>query len=286
MCGIVGYTGAREAAPIVLNALRRLEYRGYDSAGLATVTNSHIELRKDVGLLAEVHEKHQLDSLPGQIGIGHVRWATHGQNNPVNAHPHYDCKQHIAVVHNGIIENHLQLRSRLESTHKFISDTDTEVISHLIEEHLQSGCSLEEAVFQTTKEIEGSYAFLAISIMDPYKIVAACKDNPLVIGLGKDGNFMASDTLCFTEDINRVIYPEDGDTVILTRKSVSFLDRKGEPIKREPQKIVTKWVETSKLGHDYFMHKEIQEQPEALRWALMQDMDLIKDITYLELRVR
>jgi len=186
MCGVVGFVGDRKAAPIVLSALRKLEYRGYDSAGLATIADNRLWLKKDAGKLAEVEQKHHLDKLPGKAGVGHVRWATHGDVSQVNAHPHLDCKQEIAIVHNGIIENHQELRHRLESRHKFISDTDTEVIPHLIEEHMKGGASLEKAVLQMSKELDGSYALLAISAREPQKIVATRKDSPLVVGKGKE----------------------------------------------------------------------------------------------------
>ena len=181
MCGIVGFLGDREAAPIVLSALRKLEYRGYDSAGLATINNGQLNFKKDTGTLDEVQERHHLDALSGNTAIGHVRWATHGEVTPLNAHPHLDCKGELAVVHNGIIENYRELRSNLSSRHKFVSDTDTEVITHLIEDHLVNGTSLEEAVLEATKVLKGTYAICAISVKEPEKIVAIRKDSPLVI---------------------------------------------------------------------------------------------------------
>jgi len=286
MCGIVGFVGDRKAAPILLSALEKLEYRGYDSAGLATVTNSRVWLKKDIGKLAEVEEKHHLDKLPGKTGIGHVRWATHGAVTPVNAHPHLDCNRDIAVVHNGIIENHQELRSRLQSRHKFISDTDTEVIPHLIEEYMEGGVSLEEAVFQVTKQLKGSYALLAISAMEPQKIVATRKDSPLVVGVGGGGNFIASDALSFLEETNRAIFIEDGETVILTGDKVSLLDGKGRKIKREPTELDWKWATATKQDYDFFMLKEILEQPQAIRYALMQDRNLIMETAMDILRAR
>ena len=286
MCGIVGFVGDRKAAPILLSALEKLEYRGYDSAGLATVTNSRLWCKKDIGKLAEVRERHQLDRLPGKAGIGHVRWATHGVVTPVNAHPHLDCNRDIAVVHNGIIENYQELRSRLESRHKFISDTDTEVIPHLIEEYMENGVSLEEAVFQMTKELEGSYAIVAVSAVEPQKIVATRKESPLVVGLGEGGNFIASDALSFLEETNRAIFIEDGETVILTGDKVSLLDGKGRRIKRKPTELDWKWDGATKQGYDFFMLKEILEQPQAIRCALMQDRDLIMETAMDILRAR
>jgi len=286
MCGIVGFVGDRKAAPILLGALERLEYRGYDSAGLATVTNSRLWFKKGAGKLAEVRERYRLNKLPGKAGIGHVRWATHGVVTSVNAHPHLDCNRDVAVVHNGIIENYQELRSRLEPRHKFISDTDTEVIPHLIEEYMEGGVSLEEAVFQAAKELKGSYAFLAISAVEPQKIVATRKESPLVVGIGERGNFIASDTLSFLGETRQAIFIEDGETVILTSDKISILDGKGKEIKREPTELDWKWDEASKQGYDFFMLKEILEQPQAIRCALTQDRSLIMETAMDILRAR
>lgn len=286
MCGVVGFVGDREAAPILLSALRKLEYRGYDSTGLATIADGRVWLKKDVGKLAEVEQKHHLDKLPGKAGIGHVRWATHGDVTPINAHPHLDCKQEIAVVHNGIIENYQELRHHLEPRHKFISDTDTEVIPHLIEEHMKNGASLEEAVLRMSRELKGSYALLATSAKEPQKIVAARKDGPLVVGIGTGGNFIASDTLSFLEETNRVIFVEDGETVVLTKESVRILDSEGREVKREPSEVDWKWDQATKQGYDFFMLKEIMEQPQAVRCALMQDKNLIMEMAMDILRAK
>jgi glucosamine--fructose-6-phosphate aminotransferase (isomerizing) len=201
MCGIIGFIGKREAAPFILNALKKLEYRGYDSAGLATCDSNGISLRKGVGKLKCVQRDYGLESILGKVGIGHVRWATHGGVTTENAHPHLDCDGRIAIVHNGIIENHQELRTQLvKKGHKFSSDTDSEVISHLIEGYLSNGCSsLEEAVIEASKELTGSWAILAISSREPDKIVALRKDSPLVIGIGKGGQFIASDALCYAQ---------------------------------------------------------------------------------------
>jgi len=286
MCGVIGFIGDREAAPVVLDALRKLEYRGYDSAGLATIADGRLWLKKDVGKLGEVEQKHSLGKLPGKAGIGHVRWATHGNVTPANAHPHRDCKQEIAIVHNGIIENYQELRHRLESKHKFISDTDTEVIPHLIEEHMKDGASLEEVFPKIAKELEGSYAIIAISAREPQKIVAIRKDSPLVVGLGKNGNYIASDTLPFLEETKRVIFIEDGEIIVMTKDKVSLFDSEGKEIKREPTEVDWSWEQTTKEGHDFFMMKEIMEQPQAIRCALMQDKDLIMEMAMDILRAR
>jgi glucosamine--fructose-6-phosphate aminotransferase (isomerizing) len=286
MCGIVGFTGDREAAPIVLSALGKLEYRGYDSSGLATVTNSRLWLKKDIGKLAEVNEKHHLDKLPGKTGIGHVRWATHGGVTMENAHPHLDCQRQIAVVHNGIIENHQKLRSYLSPRHRFTSDTDTEVISHLIEEYIEDGTPLETAVLQVTKKLRGSYAILAVSAKEPQKIVGARKDSPLVIGIGDGGNFIASDTLPFLEQTNRVIFIEDDETVVLTKEKVCLLDSKGREVIREPSEVGWKWDGATKQGCPFFMLKEILEEPQAVRSALIQDRNQIMEMAMDILRAK
>ena len=286
MCGIVGYIGCEQAAPIVLKALKKLEYRGYDSAGLATIADSHVCIKKDAGTLAEVNTKHQLNELPGIAGIGHVRWATHGAVTADNAHPHLDCNQEIAIVHNGIIENHQELHSRLSSRHQFTSDTDTEVIAHLIEEYTSTGSSLEEAVRFTSKELRGSYAIAAISAKEPGKMVAARKDSPLVAGMATGGNFVASDCLSFLEQTDSILYVEDGECVVVTEDKVSLLDNDGHEIKRAPSKAFWKVDEATKQGYDYFMMKEILEQPQAIRHALMQDRTVMMEMALEILRAR
>ncbi len=286
MCGIIGFIGDREAAPLVLNGLRKLEYRGYDSAGMATSVDSQLCIKKGVGQLSEVEQRHQLADLPGRVGIGHVRWATHGRVTVENAHPHFDCHQGIAVVHNGIIENYQELRSHLSLRHKFTSDTDTEVIPHLIEEYMKDGTPLERAVFQMSKRLKGSYAILVISATDPQKIVGIRKDSPLVIGVGEGSNFIASDTLPFLEETNRVVFLEDGETVTLTGNGVSIIDSEGRQVKREPQEVNWRCDAASKQGYDFFMLKEIFEQPQAMRRSLMQERNLIMDMAMDILRAK
>ena len=286
MCGIIGFIGDREAAPLVLNGLRKLEYRGYDSAGMATGVDSQLCIKKGVGQLSEVEQRHQLAELPGRVGIGHVRWATHGRVTVENAHPHCDCHQGIAVVHNGIIENYQELRSHLSLRHKFTSDTDTEVIPHLIEEYMKDGTPLEIAVFQMSKRLKGSYAILVISATDPQKIVGIRKDSPLVIGVGEGSNFIASDTLPFLEETNRVVFLEDGETVTLTGNGVSIIDSEGRQVKREPQEVNWRCDAASKQGYDFFMLKEIFEQPQAMRRSLMQERNLIMDMAMDILRAK
>lgn len=280
MCGIVGFIGNREAAPVVLNALKKLEYRGYDSAGLATVGDGGISLRKGIGKLDRVQREFGLDSILGKASIGHVRWATHGGVSKENAHPHLDCGGQIAIVHNGIIENHQELRLSLEEKgHKFSSDTDSEVISHLIEDGLANGAScLQEAVIIAGRKLRGSYAVLAISSAEPGKIVALRKDSPLVIGIGKGGHFVASDALCFLSEAGDVIYLEDDETAVLTSSEINLLDATGKLVKREPERLDIRWNEASKQGQDYFMLKEILEQPQSIRHALIQDKGRIMKV--------
>src|SRR5512136_1658771 len=231
MCGIIGYVGDGAAAPILVKALRNLEYRGYDSAGIATIHEGKVYAEKDVGKLDQVCGKHDLDRLPGNIGIGHVRWATHGDVTQANAHPHFDCKRQIAVVHNGIVENYQELRSRLEAKHLFVSQTDTEVIPHLIEEQMDAGASLEEAVLKASKQLKGCYAFAAVSVKEPDRIVATRRESPLVVGSNTHRSFIASDALAFLEETNRVVFPEDGELVVLG-KNVIFFDNDGQPVKK------------------------------------------------------
>jgi glucosamine--fructose-6-phosphate aminotransferase (isomerizing) len=270
MCGIVGFLGGEAATPVLLEGLKNLEYRGYDSAGIATVADGRVWFGKGTGKLGEVQQQQHLADLPGNMGIGHVRWATHGSVTAANAHPHFDCKKGIAVAHNGIIENYQQLRARLGARHLFLSETDSEVIPHLIEESMDAGASLEEAVLQTTRQLQGSYALVAICAKEPHKVVAARRDSPLVVAMDGDSKFVASDALAFLGRTNRVAFLEDGEMAVLT-DDVVFLDRDGKECKKEFTAIDWKWDEATKQGYDYFMMKEIGEAPQAIRCALMQD---------------
>lgn len=286
MCGIVGFIGREPAAPEVLLRLKNLEYRGYDSAGIATIAEGKLWIRKDVGKLEEVQDKYHLDELPGFVGIGHVRWATHGDVTAVNGHPHSDCKCQIAVVHNGIIENYQELRDRLGPRHTFSSETDTEVIPHLIEEYMETGASLEEAVVKTTKQLEGSYTLLVISTADPKKIVGTRKDSPLVVGMAEAGNYIASDSLCFLDRTNKVAFIDDGEVVVVTEDSMAFFDSQGRQVKKEFTSLDSKWEEATKQGYDFFMMKEIGEESSSICRALMQDIDLVQDMAMDILRAR
>ncbi|WP_457619954.1 glutamine--fructose-6-phosphate transaminase (isomerizing), partial [Methanopyrus sp.] len=276
LCGIVGYIGERDAAPIIVDSLVRLEYRGYDSAGVATIHEGRLHIEKDAGKLTEGGEptklQRNLRKLPGKVGIGHTRWATHGDPNRRNAHPHTDCHNEIAVVHNGIIENFMQLREELEDKgHRFNSDTDTEVVPHLIEQGMEGGKSFFEAFVEAVRRLEGSYAIAAICTREPDVILAARKESPLVVGLGDDGNFLASDIPAILPETNRVIPIDDGEIVVVKRDEIKILDAETlEDVTEEKEvQVVEEDPHTlERRGYPHFMLKEIHEQPEAVRNTL------------------
>jgi len=286
MCGIIGYTGKDPAAPILYGALTRLEYRGYDSAGIATIDDGRIHLVKEKGQLGDIAPQCNETMLPGKIGIGHVRWATHGGATRENAHPHCDSEQKIAVVHNGIIANYEELKSQLLTQYTFRSETDTEVIPHLIRHHMDAGLSFEDAFFAMTRELTGSYAILATFAAEPDKILAARRDAPLVIGLGEDANFIGSDVLSFLPHTNRVIYLDDGESAVLTSDKVIIYDFDHHKVTKKTELVNWKWKEGNKGDYDYFMIKEIQEQPRVIRQALIQDDKVLMNMAMAILRAR
>jgi len=273
MCGIIGYVGKRPAGPIVVEGLKKLEYRGYDSAGVASVKDGKLFVRKDVGKIAEINQKMRLDGVPGETAIGHTRWATTGAVTKENAHPHADCNNEIAVVHNGIIENYQELRKGLEARgHGFRSQTDTEVIAHLLEEEVARGASLEKALVAAAVSLHGSYAILAVSTREPGKIVAVRFESPLVIGLAEDGTFASSDTLPFLEYTRKAVFLGEGEGAVLTGKGAEFFDVKtGRKLAKQPAEVKWMWDGAAKGGYPHFMLKEIMEQPEAVRTAVAQD---------------
>jgi glucosamine--fructose-6-phosphate aminotransferase (isomerizing) len=273
MCGIFGcITKNQTAAPIIHASLKRLEYRGYDSVGIATINNGEVFIKKDQGKIDEVHKLINLDDMPGVIGIGHTRWATHGAPLKVNAHPHTDCTGQIVAVHNGIIENYAELKTELENHgHNFHSRTDTEVIPHLIEETLtkNSALSLTEAVVETIKKLSGSYALAVISSKDPDKIICARNESPLVIGVGEDATYCASDLTAFLPMTNKAVLINDGELVILTPGSYEIRRlQDGSAVSREPKVIDWTPEMAVKQGYPHFMIKEIHEQPDTLRNTL------------------
>jgi len=259
MCGIVGYIGKRQAQPILLHCLARLEYRGYDSCGIA-LANDSLTLYKDavrIGDLAKAAPK-----LNGTVGIGHTRWATHGGPSKINAHPHCDCTGKIALVHNGIITNYETLRQQLiNEGHNFVSETDTEIIVHLVEKYYQG--NLEKAVETALHDVEGSYAIIVLAAEEP-KLVIARKDSPLIIGVGDRDNFIASDVPAVLDYTKRVIYLEDGDIGVITADNIE-VTREGKGVSREEHKILWGAEQARKGGYEHFMLKEIHEQPKVIR---------------------
>jgi glutamine---fructose-6-phosphate transaminase (isomerizing) len=272
MCGIVGYVGKKEVVPVIIEGLRKLEYRGYDSAGIAVAGNGEgLQIRRAEGKLRNLEDVIRLKPLDGTYGIGHTRWATHGRPSEENAHPHRDCTGKIVVVHNGIVENYLQLKKKLsEEGHKFTTETDTEIIAHLVERYfLQTGNghrpSLEEAVRKAVKELSGVFALVVISVDEPNKIVAARNGPPVVIGLGKDEYFVASDVPAILFHTRDLFFLADGDIAVLTPTGVKVTDFDGKPITREVQRITWDPIMAEKGGFKHFMLKEIYEQPRSVK---------------------
>ncbi|HSJ31756.1 MAG TPA: glutamine--fructose-6-phosphate transaminase (isomerizing) [Longimicrobiales bacterium] len=268
MCGIVGYIGDRQAVPLLLEGLKRLEYRGYDSSGLTLINDEGLETHKAVGKIAELEKQVGNGSQPdATIGIAHTRWATHGAPNERNAHPHLSCNGEIAVVHNGIIENAGTLRKKLEQMgHTFRSETDTEVIAHLIEEAYEG--NLEDAVREALRQVEGAYGLAIVSSREPRKIVAARKGSPLLLGVTDNGEyFVASDVAAVLAQTRQVIYLDDGEMAVLTDDGYETQSLRGESLEKEVKQIAWDLDAIEKSGHDHFMIKEIFEQPETIMQA-------------------
>ena len=283
MCGIVGYIGPKKVVPLILDGLKRLEYRGYDSAGVAVVgQNGKLELRRTSGKLRNLEEAIRLSPIDGLYGVGHTRWATHGRPTEENAHPHRDCTGQVVVVHNGIIENYVELKRQLVSEgHKFVTETDTEVIAHLVEKHLD-GRPLEEAVRRTVKQLTGVYALAILSTKDPNKIVAARWGPPVVIGLGQDEYFVASDIPAVLYHTRDVFFLADGDLAVLTPQGVRLLDFHGHAIQRPVQHVTWDPIMAEKGGFKHFMQKEIFEQPRAVRDTLLGRISLETGKVFLD----
>jgi len=233
-----------------------------------------------------VNKEHRLDELPGNVGIGHVRWATHGRVSDGNAHPHLDCKSEIALVHNGIIDNYQSLRRLLKSRHRFTSETDTEVVCHLMEDYMADGASLQGALLGAISQLEGSYALVAISSKEPDKIVAAKKESPLVVGMGAQGYFVASDIVSLLGRAERVIPLDDGEVAVVSRSGITVLNSEGQEIKKQPQQVDCEWQIPSRNGHDHYMLKEIFEEPDAIETALRQDDGLLLELALEILRAK
>ena len=268
MCGIVGYVGAKDCAPILVEGLRRLEYRGYDSAGLALHTGRGIEIVRAVGKLANLEGALKKSPLTGTNGIGHTRWATHGRPSEANAHPH--VAGGVAVVHNGIIENHVALRRGLEARGvRFSSDTDTEIVAHLVDEALRAGApSLAVAVRTALGQVRGAYAIAVLAAGSPDEIVVAKADSPLVIGLGQGEMLCASDIPALLAHTREVIFLRDGDVATLTRAGAQITTLEGAPVERESKVIDWSPTQAEKGGYKHFMLKEIYEQPRAVEDTL------------------
>jgi len=266
MCGIVGYIGSRQAQPILLNSLSRLEYRGYDSCGIA-VSGSGIKVYKDA-VRVEVLQK-VAPILDGTIGIGHTRWATHGEPSLVNAHPHSDCRGKISVVHNGVIGNFQRLRQQLTNEgHHFLSATDTETIAHLVEKYYEG--NLEKAVEVALGDIQGSWAIVVL-MGDENKLVVAKKDSPLIIGVGDGENFIASDVPAILDYTDRVIYLEDGDIAVITEDGINITNG-GVEADRQEHKILWTREDVQKAAYEHFMLKEIHEEPQVIRDTLAEHL--------------
>ncbi|MGB2601016.1 MAG: glutamine--fructose-6-phosphate transaminase (isomerizing) [Candidatus Omnitrophota bacterium] len=269
MCGIIGYTGNKNAAKVILNGLARMEYRGYDSAGVAILEKGDLNTKKKQGKLCVLREELKRNPIKGHTGIGHTRWATHGVPNDVNAHPHIDYTKNIAIVHNGIIENYQSLKKELKKKgYKFTSDTDSEVIAHLIADCYKG--DLSSAVRAATKQLKGAYAIAVVHKGEPGRVVGARKDSPLILGVGEGENFIASDIPAVLDHTKNIVFLQNNETVDLYKEKYFIYDAKGRKISRKPTKIKWDISQAEKTGYKHFMLKEICEQPEVLRAILKE----------------
>jgi len=284
MCGIVGYIGHKKVSTVLLDGLRRLEYRGYDSAGIAVIDGTNINIVRSAGKLRDLEENLRLTAMEGTFGLGHTRWATHGRPTEENAHPHRDCSGRLVVVHNGIIENYKDLKRELQASgHQFRTETDTEVIAHLLEQARKDGAqTLEAAVRRAVPRLTGSYAFAAVSSQDEGKIVAARNGPPLVIGLGKDEYFVASDIPAILHHTRDVFFLDDREVCVITGDGVVITDPEGRPVQKQVQRITWDPIMAEKAGFKHFMLKEIYEQPRAIRDTLLGRISLETGQIYLD----
>src|SRR6478672_2644414 len=267
MCGIVGYVGNKPVVPLIIDGLRKLEYRGYDSAGIAVVNGKHdLEIRRAEGKLRNLEAVLNESPISGSYGVGHTRWATHGRPTEENAHPHRDCTGRVIVVHNGIIENYLQLKEELrQKDHRFVTETDTEVVSHLVEEYLKNGADFESAVRETVLRLRGIFALSIISADYPDTIISARQGPPVVMGVGDQEFFVASDVPAILEHTRDVFFLADGEIAVMTRDGIRVTDFSGKEVKPEKQRITWDPIQVEKGGFKHFMLKEIYEQPRAVR---------------------
>src|SRR6187397_2919610 len=269
MCGIIGYIGSKRVVPVLLEGLRRMEYRGYDSAGVAVVSPEGISLRRSAGKLANLEQAIRVEPVDGLYGVGHTRWATHGRPTEENAHPHRDCTGRIVVVHNGIIENYLELKKELQQQgHEFKTETDTEIVAHLVEREMRTD-GLENAVRRALKFMRGMFAIVLVSVEDPEKIVAVRNGPPIVIGLGQDEFFVASDIPAILSHTRDVVFLGDEEMAIITRTGVEFTDFFGRPVSKATQRVLWDPIMAEKAGYKHFMLKEIFEQPTAARETIL-----------------
>ncbi|MEE9260368.1 MAG: glutamine--fructose-6-phosphate transaminase (isomerizing), partial [Candidatus Scalindua sediminis] len=280
MCGIVGYIGEKEAKAVLIEGIKRLEYRGYDSAGIAVIEGDQMIYERSVGRICELEKRIESKCNGSTIGIVHTRWATHGAPTVENAHPHVDCSKKIAVVHNGIIENSNYLKSKLQGGgHKFRSETDSEVIAHLIESYFSG--NIEDAVRCALKEIEGAYGLAIISLDEPEKLIAARHGSPLIVGIGKREYFITSDVAAILEYTKNVVYLEDNEIAVLTRDNMVTTDINNVPVSKRIDEVQWNIDKVEKGGYKHFMLKEINEQPQTLRDAMLGRFE--KDNTLVHL---
>jgi glutamine---fructose-6-phosphate transaminase (isomerizing) len=269
MCGIIGYLGQKPIVPVLMEGLKRLEYRGYDSAGIVTLSNGSINLIKQAGKISNLEALLANRTINGSVGIAHTRWATHGVPNAENAHPHTDCRNKIALIHNGIIENYDVIKTELIAKgHQFKTQTDTEALVHLIEEFFKNGLSFEEAVRAALTQVEGTYGIAAVCSDEPEVIVAARKGSPLVVGLGDGENFVASDVSAIINHTKQVSYLDDGEMVVVRRDGIVVTTIGNQPVQKQVEKIAFDLERIEKGGYDHFMLKEIMEQPSTIQDAM------------------
>src|SRR6188508_138518 len=282
MCGIIGYIGSKPVVPVLLEGLRRMEYRGYDSAGVAVVSPEGIALRRSAGKLANLEQAIRVDPVEGLYGVGHTRWATHGRPTEENAHPHRDCTGRIVVVHNGIIENYLELKRELQTQgHQFKTETDTEIVAHLVEREMRND-GLEQAVRRALIYMRGMFAIVLVSVEDPEKIVAVRNGPPIVVGLGKDEFFVASDIPAILAHTRDVVFLGDEEMAVITRSGVQFTDYQGRAVSKTTQRVLWDPIAAEKGGHKHFMLKEIYEQPTAARDTILGRVSLDRGRIFLE----